>query len=55
MYSTIYDLLLEHIYGLNTVLTGDMELTLTLLSTLFCVFVVVLPFLVCWRIIKLFL
>lgn len=52
MYQNLYNVLLEGIYGASTALTSDMELTLTLLSTCGCVFLVSLPFLIVWKIIK---
>lgn len=52
MYFTLYNLLYEHIYGLETVLTADMELTLTIISTLGSLFVVALPFMLVWKVIK---
>ena len=54
IYYTLYVLLSQYIYGADAVLTGDMELTLTLICTLGSLFVVALPFLVTWRIIRLF-
>ena len=54
IYYTLYALLSQYIYGADAVLTGDMELTLTFICTLGSLFVVALPFLVTWRIIKLF-
>lgn len=54
MYDTLYALLHEHIYGLDSVLTGDQTLTLTIISTIGALFIVALPFLVVWRVIKLF-
>lgn len=55
MYFILFDMLKEYIYGAETVLTGDMELTLTICSTLGALFVVAIPFLIAWRFIKLFL
>lgn len=55
MYFTLFDLLKQYIYGAEVVLTGDMELTLTIISTLGALFVVGLPFFVVWRIVKVFL
>lgn len=52
IYPEIYALLQQYIYGADAVLTGDMELTLTFCATLGSLFVVSLPFVVCWRIIK---
>lgn len=51
MYFQLYTLLQTYIYGAETVLTPDMELTLTLLSTCGALIVVLLPFALVWRII----
>lgn len=53
MYLNLYEILKNGIYGVDTILTADMELTLTLLATCGCVFLVSLPFLLVWKIIKL--
>lgn len=45
MYYVLYDLLAEHIYGLDAVLTGDQTLTLTIISTAGCIYLIALPFL----------
>lgn len=55
MYYDLYSMLSDYIYGAEAVLTGDQELTLTIVCTLGALFVVAVPFLVVWRIIKLFL
>lgn len=54
MYYVLYDMLSQHIYGVDAVLTGDQTLTLTLLSTIGALFVVGLPFYVVWRAMRLF-
>ena len=54
IYFALYSILSQYFYGAGTVLTEHMELTLTLISTIGCLFVFALPFLVVWRIIKLF-
>lgn len=54
MYFELYEILRNAIYGADAVLTGDMELTLTMMSTIGALFVVCVPFLVVWRVIKLF-
>lgn len=54
IYYQLYDMLSGYIYGADAVLTGDMELTLTLICTLGSLFVVSLPFVLVWRFIKLF-
>lgn len=53
MYFNLYEILRNGIYGAETVLTGDMELTLTLLATIGCVFLVSLPFLLVYKFIRL--
>lgn len=51
MYYELYNLLSEHIYGLDAVLTGDQTLTLTVLATTGCVFLVSLPFILVWKVV----
>lgn len=51
IYEAIYNILQSGIYG-DMVMTSDMSLTLTMLSTLASVFVVTLPFIVVWKVIK---
>lgn len=46
IYFQLYELLHMYIYGLDTVLTPDMTLTLTMLSTCGVVFLVSIPFLI---------
>lgn len=55
MYYVLYDLLSQHIYGVDAVLTGDQTLTLTIMSTIGALFVVCFPFYVVWRAVRLFL
>ena len=52
MYYTLYQLLCQYIYGPGAALTGEMELTLTLLSTIGSIFVTALPFLVVYLVIR---
>ena len=52
MFNEIYTLFYTYIYGIDTVLSPDMSLTLTLLSTIACLFVVSIPFLVVWKVIR---
>ena len=52
MYYTLYNLFIQYIYGADAVLTGEMELTLTFLSTLGSIFVTTLPFLVVYLVIR---
>lgn len=51
IYQNLYDLIVNYIYG-NVPLTSDMELVTVTLSTIGCVFVVSLPFIVVWQFIK---
>lgn len=55
IYFQLYDLLSGYIYGVDTVLTGEMEMTLTTICTIGALFVVAMPFVVVWRFIRLFL
>lgn len=52
MYFELYTLLQQYIYGVDTVLTADMTLTLTLLSTVGSLFLVGLPFLLVWKVFR---
>lgn len=54
IYPQIYLLLQTYIYGADAVLTGDQTLTLTLMATAVCVFLVSLPFVLVWQVLKLF-
>lgn len=52
LYESAYVLFHEYIYGLDAVLTADQTLTLTLLSTIAAVFVVSIPFILVFLMIK---
>lgn len=52
MYNELYNLLQQHIYGLDAVLTGDQTLTLTILATTGCIFLVSLPFIIVWKVVR---
>lgn len=52
MYFDLYALLQGFIYGADVTLTNYQDLTLTIMSTVGVLFVVGLPFMVVWRIIK---
>lgn len=54
MYFTLFELLRTYIYGEGIVLTPNMDLTLTLLASIGCIFVVALPFILVWRVIHSF-
>lgn len=51
MYQNLYELLQNGIYG-AVELSADMELTLTIMATCGCLFLVSLPFLLIFKIIK---
>lgn len=53
IYQSLFDLIHTHIYG-GVVLTADMNLVCTLISTIGCLFCVAVPFIVVIRIIKAF-
>lgn len=46
IYQSIYDIIVTHIYGAPDVLTADMSLVATLMSSLGSVFCFALPFIV---------
>lgn len=52
IYFSIYSLLQEYLYGADTVLTADMELVLTFVSTTLSGLVLVLPFVVVFVILR---
>lgn len=55
IYQGIYDLLNQYVFG-NTIVEGSyQDLIAIILSTCACVFLVVLPFVVVWRIMRVFL
>lgn len=52
IYSTCYELINTYIYG-GTVVTGSYnELVCIAVSTLACLFVFGIPFILCWKILK---
>ena len=53
-YYQLYDLLGDYLYGADAVLTGDQTLTLTMICTIGALFVIAIPFVVVWNVIKLF-
>lgn len=55
IYYQIFDIFQRFIYGAEAALTSDQTLTLTLLSTVVCVGVAVLPFIVALKVVQLFL
>ena len=54
MYYELFAILSDFIYGVDAVLTADQNLVLTTMATIGVLFVVSVPFLVVWRVIKLF-
>ena len=55
MYCEFFSLLGGYLYGADAVLTGDQTLVLTMISTIGALFVIVFPFIVVWRCLKVFL
>lgn len=53
IYQSIYDLINTYVYGGEIVAGSYMELVAILFSTAACLFLMALPFIVVWRIIKL--
>lgn len=53
IYQELYNLIAQFIYGSGTQLTEHMDLTTTLLATAGSVFIIALPFLIVWRVIRL--
>lgn len=52
IYFAVFEVLQKYLYGSETVLTADMQLTLTQLSTLLSLIVVLLPFILVFLFIK---
>ena len=53
LYHSAWNLLSDYIYGVGAELTPEMNLTLTFLSTLVSLFVVSVPFIVVWFVLRL--
>lgn len=53
IYQSLYDLINTYIFGSSIVAGSFQELVAILFSTFGCVFLVALPFMVVWRLIKL--
>lgn len=53
MYFELYKMLADFFYGAGTELTGYMDMTLTVLSTIGILFIFAVPFVVVWYCIKL--
>ena len=51
IYQDIFDIVKEYIFG-GVELTANMDLVAITLSTIGCVFVFALPFIIVWRLIK---
>lgn len=52
LYDSAFQLFHEYVYGIDAVLTADQNLTLTILSTLCALFVVLLPFMLVWFVLR---
>lgn len=52
IYFAVFEILQKYLYGAETVLTAEMQLTLTQLSTLLSLIVVLLPFILVFLFIK---
>ena len=55
IYQAIYDLINTYVFGSGIVAGSFQELATILISLCACLFIVALPFILVWRIIKLFL
>lgn len=51
IYQDIFDIVKQYIFG-NVELTAHMDLVAITLSTIGCIFVFALPFVIVWRLIK---
>ena len=54
MYYELYSLLQQYIFGLDVALTSYQDMVLTVCATVGVLFLVALPFILVWRIIKMF-
>lgn len=54
MYQGFYDLIMAHVYGGVPAVTSDMELVATFIATFGSLFLVALPFLLLWKVVKIF-
>lgn len=52
IYDNIYNLINTYIYGGNVTSGSFMELVCILVATIACVFLISLPFIIVWRIIR---
>lgn len=53
IYQSLYDLINEYVFGMSIVAGTHQDLVATLISTAGVVFLVSLPFMLVWRVIKL--
>ena len=51
-YYELWNLISEFVYGADAVLTSDQQLTLTIICTLGSLFVVAIPFVLVWRVLR---
>lgn len=52
IYFALFEILQKYLYGADCVLTGEMELVLTLISTILSIAVVLLPFILVFLFIR---
>lgn len=52
VYQSLYDLISTYIFGGNIVANSYQELVTILISTCGCIFLISIPFLIVWKIIK---
>lgn len=53
IYTSLYNIIIQYIYGAETTLTADMQLTATILATIGSVFIVAIPFIIIKKVIDL--
>lgn len=53
IYQTCYELVAQYVYGGSAQLESYQDLVCVAVSTLACLFVIALPFILVWRVIKL--
>lgn len=51
-YYELWNIISDFIYGVDAVLTSDQQLTLTIICTLGALFIVALPFVLVWRVLR---
>lgn len=53
IYTNLYNIIIQYIYGSETALTADMQLTATILATIGSIFIVAIPFMIVKKVIEL--